>query len=209
MTSTLSDLTRALNFVIGPALDGNRRNLPRAVAMSDVRRAPNPIKLLSGLPVDGAVILRDTDAQRLAVLARDFVPKAHNAGHRVLIAGDPRTALETNADGVHLSERAIWRRPSSAWFRLRPNWLITGAAHSNAAIARAERAGVDAVVFSSIFQTKSHPGVRALGVGRFRSSCLRAHVPVYGLGGISRANLRRLRGSHCYGIAGIGLFMDD
>jgi thiamine-phosphate pyrophosphorylase len=177
--------------------------------MSDTGRAPDPSRLLLGLPTGGIVVLRDINAVRLADLARDFVPKAHRAGHRVLIAGEPRVALKTNADGVHLSEPVIWRQRTSAWARLRPDWLITGSAHSSAALLQAERAGVDAVLFSSVFPTKSHPGAQSLGIGRFRSGCLHANIPVYGLGGITRTNLRRLRGTYCYGISGIGIFIES
>lgn len=207
MPSTLSDLRRALNFVIGSTAGQNGNSLPGAIAMSDSQRAPDPHPLLSGLPKGGALILRDTDADRLEDMAREFVPKAHTVGLRVLISGNPRVALKTNADGIHLSEGALRRRPVSAWARLRPDWLITAAAHSHTAILRAARAKVDAVLFSPVFPTKSHPGAPSLGVGRFRAGCIEAQIPVYGLGGITQTNLRYLRGSRCSGVAGIGLFL--
>ncbi|HEX7774936.1 MAG TPA: thiamine phosphate synthase, partial [Parvibaculum sp.] len=90
----------------------------------------------------------------------------------------------------------------------RTGLVMTAAAHSEAAIFRAARARIDAVLISPVFPTASHPGAPALGVVRFaRLAHLarRLGLRVYALGGITGpASLRRLTGSGADGVAGVG-----
>ena len=186
MGSSLADLERRLNLLLGPAPGGA---LPRAIAMTDVDRAPDPARLLQGLPRGGALILRDRNPERLAEAARAWVPAAHRAGHRVLIAGDPRLALATGADGVHLSEAELRRRPHVNWARLRPGWLVTASAHGAGALGLAAGAGADAALLSPVFPTESHPVAAALGPLRFAALARPAPLAVFALGGVTGANL--------------------
>ena len=206
MGSSLADLERRLNLLLGPAAGGA---LPRAIAMTDVDRAPDPARLLRGLPGGGMLILRDRNPDRLAEAARAWVPAAHRAGHKVLIAGDARLALATGADGVHLAEAELRRRPHVNWVRLKPGWIVTASAHGAGAVGVAAGAGADAALLSPVFPTESHPDAPALGALRFAALAGPTPIAVFALGGVTRAMLRRLRGAGCAGIAGIGLFLAD
>jgi len=203
--SSLADLERRLNLLLGPALGP----LPRALAMTDTERAPDPARLLGGLPRGGALILRDKSPERLAEAAHAWVPMAKRAGHRVLIAGDARLALATGADGVHLSEAQLRRRPETNWVRLKPGWMVTASAHGAGALALAAGAGADAALLSPVFATESHPGSPALGALRFAGLAGPAPIAVFALGGVTAVTLRRLGGARCAGIAGIGMFLAD
>lgn len=177
--------------------------LPRLIFVTDSRRTPDPVATILRLPPGSAVILRHYELatpSRLA-LAR-ILRAATTARHiKLLIADDMRLALDIRADGVHFSERALPR----AGTRLRrlPHWLVTAAAHSIPALRRAARAGVTAALLSPVFATMSHPGAAALGTLRFSAWVHRSAIPIYGLGGISERNARRLRGSGAVGIAAI------
>lgn len=208
MAPSLADLERSLNLLLGPAASAGH-GLPRALAMTDTDRAPDPAGLLRGLPRGGALILRDKNPTRLAEAARRWVPMAKRAGHKVLIAGNPRLALAAGAGGVHLSEAELRRRPETNWVRLRPDWIVTASAHGAGALERAARAGADAVLLSPVFPTQSHPDAAALGVRRFAALARARPIAVYALGGVNHSNMRRLRGTACAGIAGIGLFLAD
>ena len=87
--------------------------------------------------------------------------------------------------------------------------LVTAAAHDGAAVRRAVRAGVDAVLLSPVFATASHPGAPTLGAGRFAALARTAAVPVYALGGIDPGSVRRLGGTGAAGIAAIGALLDQ
>jgi len=203
----LTDLEHNLNLAIGPAAVGaERRRLPRAIAMTDANRDVSAADLIAGLPRGGAIILRHPDRDGLAALARDVVPLAHRLGQRVLIAGAPGLARALGADGVHLPEALLRRHPAWARQRRQAGWIVTAAAHGGRALRRAAAAGVDAVLLSPVLPTASHPERAALGVLRFAALCRSAPVGIFALGGIGLGELRRLKGSGCAGVAGIGLF---
>lgn len=178
-------------------------SLPRLIFVTDSRRTPDPVATILRLPPGSAVIFRHHELVPLSRLALARVLRAATTARRVklLIADDMRMALDVGADGVHFSERALQR----AGTRLRklPDWVVTAAAHSIPALRRAAQAGVTAALLSPVFATMSHPGVAPLGSLRFAAWVHSSSIPVYGLGGITERNARRLRGSGAVGIAAI------
>lgn len=161
---------------------------------------------MAKLPPGSAVILRDYGAPDRPARAVSLVRLCRARRLRLLVAGDARLALAAGAYGLHLPEGLacggdrrwrLWRKPG---------WLVTAAAHSPGAIARARRAGVDAVLLSPVFPTASHPGATTLGALRFAAWTRKAGVPVYALGGMTAATSRRLSGSGAAGIAAISGF---
>ncbi|MNY46929.1 Thiamine-phosphate synthase [compost metagenome] len=119
---------------------------------------------------------------------------------RLLVGLDADLAERIGADGVHLPERAL-----SAAYALsgrRPDWLLTGAAHSSETIKGAR--DLDALVLSPVFPAGgASAGKPALGIKGFKALAAHAPCPVYALGGINAANVAELLGSGAYGIAGV------
>lgn len=66
--------------------------------------------------------------------------------------------------------------------------IETAAAHSRAAVAQAARLGVDAVLVSAVFPSRSPSAGPPLGALRFRQLVRAATIPVYALGGIDASN---------------------
>jgi thiamine-phosphate pyrophosphorylase len=79
--------------------------------------------------------------------------------------------------------------------------LRSASVHNLRELKAAERAGVDFVFLSPVYSTRSHPGARVLGPGRFALIAHQARVPVIALGGMDAAKARGLGGA--YGWAGI------
>jgi thiamine-phosphate pyrophosphorylase len=178
--------------------------LPRLILMTDNVRLPDPTIAIRGLPTGSAVILREQDGARRAALADRVRPLCRRRSVRLLIANDWRLALAIAADGVHLSEASV-RRGSRHWSQARrTGWIVTAAAHSTAAIRRAAKLGVDAVLLSPVFATKSHPGAQTIGPLRFAHWVGESPIPVYALGGIDARRAHRLRNSGAAGFAAIG-----
>lgn len=171
--------------------------------MSDTVRLADPIAAVATLPPHAALVLRHYDAADRRRLAHDVARACRRAGGGLLIAGDARLAREVGAAGLHLPE---WMaRRGRRWRRMRrPGWIVTAAAHSPRAIRRAAAAGVDAVVVSPVFPTRSHPGAPTVGATRLAGWVRRSPVPVYALGGIDAATARRLLGLPLAGFAGVG-----
>jgi thiamine-phosphate pyrophosphorylase len=179
-------------------------SLPRLILMTDSVRPPDPAIAIHYLPRGSAVIVRELNRERRAALARRIQQLCRLRSVRLWIANDWRLARAIAADGLHLSEASV-RRGSRGWRRVRrPGWIVTGAAHSPAAVRRAAKLGVDAVLLSPVFTTKSHPGARTIGALRFARWVRESPVPVYALGGIDAKAARRLRVSGASGFAAIG-----
>lgn len=180
--------------------------LPSVILVTDSVRLPDPRVAVRKLAPGSAVILRHYDHPERAALARDLAEICRQRRIKLLIAGDWRLAVAVGAAGVHLPER-MTRRGPIAWgasAAKKPEFLVTAAAHSRAAIERAARSGCDAVLLSPVFQTASHPGAKALGPLRFALWCRNSRVPIYALGGIDAKTARRLKDSGFAGIAAIG-----
>jgi thiamine-phosphate pyrophosphorylase len=109
------------------------------------------------------------------------------------------------ADGLHLPERVAATADAIA-IRRRWRGILTAAAHSPRAIARACVIGADAALVSPVFATRSHPGQPPVGALRFLTWTRGARVPVYALGGITARNAGRLVERNLVGLAGIGGF---
>jgi thiamine-phosphate pyrophosphorylase len=189
------------------ALNARRPRIPPLILMTDAVRLPDPCAAALLLPKRSAVILRHTDAKARAALAERLQPIARAGGLILLIANDAPLAARLGCHGVHLSEA---HAAQAAHLRaLHPSWLITVAAHSARAVARAHAFMADAVLLAAPFPTRSHIGREALGPARFRLIAQSATVPVYALGGVTTQNAGALRSAHVAGIAAIDALMPD
>ena len=176
-------------------------SLPALILMTDAVRLADPVPAACALPAGSAVILRHYGVAGRAALARRLAAIARSRGLLLLVGEDPALARRVGAAGVHLPERALHRAGAVRW---QGDWLVTAAAHSQAALRSAAASGADAVLLAPVFATASHPGARVLGPRRFAALVRASQVPVYALGGIGPANVRHLGGSGAIGIAGIG-----
>ena len=89
-----------------------------------------------------------------------------------------------------------------------PGNRMTGHAARDAEIAAANRAGVDAILLSPVFATRSHPGSAGLGPLRWRLMAARAQVPVIALGGMNKRTARRLTHTRWAAIDGLSPTVD-
>lgn len=164
---------------------------------TDLGRVPDPAAAAARLPEGAAVILRDRDHPERRAWAERLRRATAERGQMLLIANDPALARDVDADGLHLAEREVGR--------VRPWRFTTAAAHSLAAIRRAEGNGADAVLLSPVFPTASHPGGAVLGLHRARAIASAARLPVYAMGGIDWRNAALL-GPVFAGFAAIAAF---
>lgn len=190
------------NLVRGLKSRTRAQAFPGLILMTDAERLADPRPAIESLPRGSAVILRHYGVADRAALARALAALCRGRGLVFLVAGDPRLAVAVGADGLHLPEALVRRERQWRLWR-RPGWLVTAAAHSLAAVMRAVRAGVDAVLVSPVFPTGSHPEAAPLGSLRFAAIARRSPVAVYALGGVTAETARRLAGSGACGFAAI------
>jgi 8-oxo-dGTP diphosphatase len=103
------------------------------------------------------------------------------------------------ADGVHLTSRALMEATS------RPAAALAGAScHDVVEIEQAERLGLDYIVLGPVKETASHPGARPMGWPAFARLAAGRPMPVYAIGGLSRADLAEGRRHGAHGVALLG-----
>ena len=179
--------------------DREPRDLPPLLLFTDPERTPRPWETAARLPTGAGVVFRSfgrPEAQETALRLREATLAR---GGLLLIGLDAALAEAVGADGVHLPERALDQ--AAALAAARPDWRITGAAHSRAAM---DAPGLDALVVSPVFPARGPSAGRApLGVQVFSEWIGAAPCPVYALGGIEAGNARALIGSGACGLAGV------
>lgn len=186
-------------------LSGGRSGVA-LIGMTDAKRLPDPLTALDALPAGCALIWRAYGTGAGAEEFRRLAARARAKNCPLLIAGDPKRARRLGAGGLHLPERLLGRLHGNG------AGAITAAAHSEAAVHRAARAGAQSVLISPVLPTLSHEAAPALGPVRLAHLARIARtlnlVP-YALGGISEArHVRRLAGTGIAGVAGIGFLLD-
>jgi 8-oxo-dGTP diphosphatase len=132
---------------------------------------------------------------RLA-LARETVRRAHRHGARVLVNGSLELARAADADGVHLDSSAAAKlasRPDCEW--------VGVSCHDAAELAHAVAIGADFALLSPVLPTLTHPGAVTLGWERFSALAAASAIPVYGLGGLERADVAQAQSHGAHGVA--------
>ena len=191
-------LARAASPVSGTK--GSGRILPPLFFFTDPVRTPEPWRTAERLPAGAGVVYRHFGVAQAEATARRLKAIASERGLVLLIGLDADLAEAVGADGVHLPERALDQ--AAALRARRPDWLLTGAAHSTDGAIEVGAEGLDAVVLSPIFPAGGLSSVKpVLGVETLKT--VAAHWSVYALGGINAATVGALAGSGACGIAGV------
>lgn len=160
------------------------RALPPAFFVTDPARTPDPCAIVRGLPVGFGVIYRHFGARDRAEVAGRLGAICVKRGLKLLIAADPELAARVGADGVHWPYRL--RQQARNW-RGRFD-LQTVSAHSGRELRAISGLPVDAVLWSTVFASRSASAGRAIGVLKFRTLVRGAGLPVYALGGVTPEN---------------------
>jgi thiamine-phosphate pyrophosphorylase len=181
-----------------------RKPLPPLLFVTDPERTPDPAAIAARLPRGAGIVFRAFGAPDALEQARALAQIARRRGLVLLIGASEGLAAQSRADGLHLPERLADTLP-----RLKarnPRWIVTAAAHSPAAVRRAARLGADAVLLSTIFESRSASAGRPVGPIRLAAIARSAPVPIYALGGVDMKIARRLWASGVVGIAAVDAF---
>jgi len=180
------------------------RKLPQRILLTDSVRLADPRDAVRALPARSGVILRHYNVTDRAGLARELLAICRPKNIPLLVAGDACLANSIGADGLHLPEDMLvhglgyWRGWQS------PHSLLSVAAHSPKALCKAAAASADFAMLSPVFQTKSHPNSKVIGIHRFASWASNAQLPVYALGGVTLQNKARIMTTGAAGWAAVG-----
>jgi thiamine-phosphate pyrophosphorylase len=172
---------------------------------TDPARSPDPAAIIRRLPPGAAVVFRAFGAPDAVARGRALARLAHEHGVAFWVGADAGLAGRVGADGLHLPERAARRAGDIRKFKAR--YVVTAAAHSRRAALRAARAGVNAIVVSPVFPSRSPSAGRPLGPRGFATLIRGTGVPAYALGGVDMQTARGLVHTGARGFAAIEAFV--
>ncbi|MBK6690864.1 MAG: thiamine phosphate synthase [Myxococcales bacterium] len=131
--------------------------------------------------------------------ARELRRLTEGLGVPLLINGDPATAAEVGADGVHLGRGA----PSVADARRScgPETFVSVSAHTADELRRALIDGANAVLVSPIYASPGKGTARGTAALREAKDIGKARFLVYALGGIEADKVSRCRAAGADGVA--------
>lgn len=175
--------------------------LPNLLFFTDPARTPHPERVAERLPIGAAVVFRAFGAPDAVGRGLKLREITERRGLTLLVGADADLAARIGADGLHLPERMAVDLPV---LRARhADWLITLAAHDQAAAARGAALGADALVVSPVFPSASPSAAAPLGLDGLKRIVGGVETPVYALGGVRADNCEMLLDSGVVGIAAV------
>ena len=149
---------------------------------------------------DTAIIYRNyiaNDNKNTVLLFKNYCKK--NC-YKFYLANNIRLAVHLNLDGAYIP--SFNKKTNHLSFSLPKNFLMIGSAHNNFEIKIKEKQGVKIIFLSSVFKKNKN----FLGINKFKLLSQLTSKKVIALGGISKANFKKLRLLNCFGFAGISYF---
>jgi 8-oxo-dGTP diphosphatase len=134
------------------------------------------------------------DRLRMQHLLSRTLARTEPFGSRVVVNSD--CGEFPQSPGIHLTAAAL------AGLAARPPFALAGAScHDESELARAAALGLDYVVLGPVRATASHPGAIPLGWDAFEALARDYPLPVYAIGGLSRADLPQAKRRGAHGVA--------
>jgi thiamine-phosphate pyrophosphorylase len=190
--ATLTDLARRLKLTL--------------VAVTDERRGGDPLALAARLPRGSTLIFRHYEVPDRSVIAIKLAVVCRKNRLKLRVAGDLDLAIRVRA-GLHLPDGLAKHAGPRIRLWQRRGGALTVAAHDRSGLRRAAELGAEAALLSPLFPTKSHPGVKPLGLQAFRRLARGADLPVIALGGVDRTSVLLLKKAPIAGVAAIGALL--
>lgn len=137
-------------------------------------------------------------------LAQGALALCQSNSSELMLHGVPELMdLHPQAAGVHLP----WRHASQCQQRpVAECYKLGVSCHNAEQLAHAVAIGADYAILGHVLATSSHPNEAPLGWHAFSQLVSAARLPVYGIGGLSPADLSQARQCGAQGIAGIGFW---
>ena len=160
--------------------------------LSDPVRNPNLNEIITNSPKDALIIYRNYGAP---------IPKLKKQSKKQILASvSPKQAFKHKLLGIHIPNKSLKHHHLSKAKGL----MTTGSAHNLREITRAINCGIENVIISAIFQSKSKSAGKPKGNIKLAQLIrLFPKQKFIALGGINHKSLKRLKGIKLKGIAGV------
>jgi thiamine-phosphate diphosphorylase len=145
---------------------------------------------------------RTASAARLTAVTERLLALARPPEASVFVNARPDIAAALGTQGTQLGGGDLAARDVRTTFGGRWRGWIGASVHSMAEAAQAHDEGADYLMVGTIFETTSHPGQRASGLGLIGAAAALG-LPVIAIGGITAERACAVRDAGAYGLAAI------
>ena len=143
---------------------------------------------------------RDLSARELVTLAREVQAVMASSKSQLLINDRVDIALALEGVGVHLRSNSL--PLPVARQMLGAQRLLGISVHAVEEAVQAEAAGADYIVLGPIYETPSKQMFGPpLGIHTLEKACKLVRIPIIGIGGVTAARAREMRGAGAFGAA--------
>jgi len=143
---------------------------------------------------------RDLSARELVTLAREVQAVMASSKSQLLINDRVDIALALEGVGVHLRSNSL--PLPVARQMLGAQRLLGISVHAVEEAVQAEAAGADYIVLGPIYETPSKQTFGPpLGIHILEKACSLVRIPIFGIGGVTAARAREMRGAGAFGAA--------
>lgn len=188
----------------------------RAVLFTNRRKISNFAEIITKLPKNAIIIIREYDlskAQRLIFAKEIFKSAKKRSDLKILIGKDLNLALELKAHGVHFSDND--QLPLQINKKNLPkNFILSFACHHVLSLKIAEKIKADLAFLSPIFATTSHGDAKIFNHFNFVKIAVENKKKIYrkphlfALGGVNKQNLKTLKNLNLQGFGAIDYFIN-
>jgi len=147
--------------------------------------------------------VKEVAGSQLHEIAQKAAGLASQSNCKIILNGPTGWVDKLGLAGAHLTAAELMslrQRP------LAKRFLLGASCHSLEELRQAERIGADWACLSPVNRTGSHPETAPLGLEVFSSWVREVSLPVYGLGGLSQADIPAIRAAGGQGVAGLSGF---
>ncbi len=143
---------------------------------------------------------RDLSARELVTLAREMQAVTASSKSQFLINDRVDVALALEGVGVHLRSNSL---PLPVARQMLGSQRLLGiSVHAVEEAVQAEAAGADYIVLGPIYETPSKQTFGPpLGIHTLEKACTLVRIPIIGIGGVTAARAREMRGVGAFGAA--------
>ncbi len=134
--------------------------------------------------------------EALSAFASEVKALSHAHDARVLINANIELAMKLGLDGVHLPSADLMKLSSKP-----SDLLVSASCHNVEQLQHAQGLGLDFVTLSPVTETLSHPDASGIGWESFAGMLGEVSIPVYALGGMTKASLPQALACGARGIA--------
>ena len=143
---------------------------------------------------------RDLSARELVTLAREVQAVTASSKSQLLINDRVDVALALEGVGVHLRSNSLPLPVARQMLGVQR--LLGISVHAVEEAVQAEAAGADYIVLGPIYETPSKQTFGPpLGIHTLEKACTLVRIPIIGIGGVTAARAREMRGAGAFGAA--------